>query len=96
MVIFLNLKSCFGESRHSNSVRLLAYEMLGELVKALKGEFNAQHLSKLVLIFAKCLHDSSINIQMQAFCARRLMDLVDNVFKLNEGDPKRNWLSFWS
>jgi hypothetical protein len=59
--------------------------LIGDIVKSMKGEFLAPHLVDLVQFFVRNIHDMSYSSSLQLHSAKRIIDIVDNIYQ--HSDP---------
>ncbi|XP_078446328.1 phosphatidylinositol 3- and 4-kinase family protein with FAT domain-containing protein isoform X2 [Wolffia australiana] len=71
----------------AESAKPLAYSLLAEIVHHVRGELSLPQLSRVVYLFSRSLHDSSLNLSIRTTCARLLLNLVEPIFEKGIDKP---------
>jgi transformation/transcription domain-associated protein len=73
------------------ALRPLAYSLLAELVHHVRTDLNVQQLSRVIYLFSRNVHDSSLPLSVQATCVRLMLNLVECIYQ-RRGEPNvRLW-----
>lgn len=95
--ILLNEKVLVGTGVTSHeTLRPLAYSMLADLVHHVRADLTPAQLAKTVYIYSRNLHDQSLASSIQTMCAKLLLNLVDCIVRIPNGEGKHPLLSFAS
>ncbi|KAK3822766.1 MAG: hypothetical protein J3Q66DRAFT_279230 [Benniella sp.] len=87
--ILLNEKVLVGTGVTSHeTLRPLAYSMLADLVHHVRVELTPAQLAKTVYIYSRNLHDPSLASSIQTMCAKLLLNLVDCIVRIPNGEGK--------
>ncbi|KAI8605964.1 hypothetical protein EDD21DRAFT_315697 [Dissophora ornata] len=87
--ILLNEKVLVGTGVTSHeTLRPLAYSMLADLVHHVRAELTPAQLAKTVYIYSRNLHDPSLASSIQTMCAKLLLNLVDCIVRIPNGEGK--------
>ena len=87
----LDEKLLIGEGKLSfDTLRPLAYATLADVVHQIKGELSLQQLSRIVFVFSRNLHDTSLPLSVQAQSVRILLNLVDQIHRSSDANDGRN------
>ncbi|KAK5808732.1 hypothetical protein F5H01DRAFT_281683, partial [Linnemannia elongata] len=87
--ILLNEKVLVGTGVTSHeTLRPLAYSMLADLVHHVRAELTPTQLAKTVYIYSRNLHDQSLASSIQTMCAKLLLNLVDCIVRIPNGEGK--------
>eukprot|EP00941_MAST-03F_sp_MAST-3F-sp1_P001870 g1870.t1 len=70
-------------------LRPLAYSTLADLVHHMRSNLSMDQLSKVLFLFSRNIHDSSLPLTIQTTSVRLLLNLVDNIFHNKEPDTSR-------
>ena len=85
--ILLNEKVLVGTGVTSHeTLRPLAYSMLADLVHHVRAELTPAQLAKTVYIYSRNLHDQSLASSIQTMCAKLLLNLVDCIVRIPNGE----------
>lgn len=85
--ILLNEKVLVGTGVTSHeTLRPLAYSMLADLVHHVRAELTPTQLAKTVYIYSRNLHDQSLASSIQTMCAKLLLNLVDCIVRIPNGE----------
>ena len=72
-----------------DTLRPLAYATLADVVHHVKGELTLSQLSKVVYVFSRNLHDTTLPLSVQTSAVRILLNLVDMIHRVGEtGDGR--------
>ncbi|KAF9357807.1 hypothetical protein BGX26_003026, partial [Mortierella sp. AD094] len=89
--ILLNEKVLVGTGVTSHeTLRPLAYSMLADLVHHVRAELTPAQLAKTVYIYSRNLHDPSLASSIQTMCAKLLLNLVDCIVRIPNGEADAN------
>lgn len=87
--ILLNEKVLVGTGVTSHeTLRPLAYSMLADLVHHVRADLTPAQLAKTVYIYSRNLHDQSLASSIQTMCAKLLLNLVDCIVRIPNGEGK--------
>lgn len=67
-------RACF------ETLRPLAYSLLAELIHHVRMELSLNQLSRIIYLFSRNMHDSSLPLSVQTTCARLMLNLVEPIF----------------
>ena len=73
-----------------DTLRPLAYATLADVVHQIKGELSLQQLSRIVYVFSRNLHDTSLPLSVQSQSVRILLNLVDQIHRSSDATDGRN------
>ncbi|KAL3681984.1 hypothetical protein R1sor_000006 [Riccia sorocarpa] len=62
------------------TLRPLAYSLLAELIHHVRLELSLPQLSRIVYLFSRNVHDSSLPLSVQTTCVRLMLNLVETIF----------------
>jgi hypothetical protein len=62
------------------TLRPLAYSLLAELIHHVRLDLTLTQLSKIVYLFSRNVHDSSLPLSVQTTCVRLMLNLVETIF----------------
>ncbi|XP_074572437.1 uncharacterized protein LOC141828947 isoform X1 [Curcuma longa] len=62
------------------TLRPLAYSLLAEMVHYVRGELSLAQLSRIIYLFSRNMHDSSLTIVIHTTCARLMLNLVEPIY----------------
>jgi len=87
----LDERTVFGVRRHApaESLRPLAYSTLADFVHYVRGELTLRQLAKVVHIFGRNIHDSSLPLSIQVTSVRLLLNVIDYIFHKHTDDPQK-------
>ncbi|XP_068646622.1 uncharacterized protein [Aristolochia californica] len=68
-------RACF------DSLRPLAYSLLAEIVHHVRGDLSLSQLSRIIYLFSRNMHDSSLCLSIHTTCARLMLNLVEPIFE---------------
>ena len=71
----------------NDSIRVLAYTMLAEVLYQVRFELNFAQLTSVVNLSARVIHDHNIPFNIQSTLVKLLMNVVDSVAKSRERTP---------
>eukprot|EP00958_Prasinococcus_capsulatus_P028071 scaffold6247_cov416-Prasinococcus_capsulatus_cf.AAC.17 len=88
--MLLDEKVLIGEGRACfDTLRPLAYSLLAEFIHHVRLHLNLSQLSKIVYLFSRNMHDSSLPLSVQTTCVRLMLNLVESIFR-RRGDDMDN------
>ncbi|XP_031475658.1 uncharacterized protein LOC116247605 isoform X2 [Nymphaea colorata] len=70
------------------TLRPLAYSLLAELIHHVRADLSLAQLSRIVYLFSRNVHDSSLPVSVQTTCARLMLNLVESIY--NKGDDEEH------
>jgi phosphatidylinositol kinase/protein kinase (PI-3 family) len=70
----------------NDSLRPLAYSLLAELIHHMRMQLNIKQLHRIIFIFSRILHDSSLTYSVHVTCVRLLLNLVESIYH-QRNDP---------
>jgi len=73
-----------------DTLRPLAYATLADVVHQIKGELSLQQLSRIVYVFSRNLHDTSLPLSVQSQSVRILLNLVDQIHRSSDATDGRH------
>ena len=73
-----------------DTLRPLAYATLADVVHQIKGELSLQQLSRIVYVFSRNLHDTSLPLSVQSQSVRILLNLVDQIHRSSDAADGRH------
>jgi transformation/transcription domain-associated protein len=77
-----------GSHRHSDllAMRPLGYSTLADLVHHVRAMLTLKQLSRVVSIFSRVLHDSSMNLpfSIQNTAVRLMLSVADNIYNIKD------------
>jgi transformation/transcription domain-associated protein len=83
----LDEKVLIGVGRTSyETLRPLAYSTLADLVHHVRGEMSLNQLARVVSLYARNIHDSTLPFTIQTMSAKLLLNLVEGIAKKNTPD----------
>ncbi|KAG6555625.1 hypothetical protein Mapa_002860 [Marchantia paleacea] len=62
------------------TLRPLAYSLLAELIHHVRLDLSLPQLSRIVYLFSRNVHDSSLPLSVQTTCVRLMLNLVETIF----------------
>ncbi|KAK1296404.1 hypothetical protein QJS10_CPB15g00503 [Acorus calamus] len=62
------------------SLRPLAYSLLAEIVHHVRGDLSLAQLSRIIYLFSRNMHDSSLSLGIHTTCARLMLNLVEPIY----------------
>ncbi|XP_042493905.1 transformation/transcription domain-associated protein-like isoform X1 [Macadamia integrifolia] len=68
-------RACF------DALRPLAYSLLAEIVHHVRGDLSLSQLSRIIYLFSRNMHDSSLSLSIHTTCARLMLNLVEPIFE---------------
>ncbi|KAJ4961477.1 hypothetical protein NE237_021387 [Protea cynaroides] len=68
-------RACF------DTLRPLAYSLLAEIVHHVRGDLSLSQLSRIIYLFSRNMHDSSLSLSIHTTCARLMLNLVEPIFE---------------
>lgn len=68
-------RACF------ESLRPLAYSLLAEIVHHVRGDLSLSQLSRIIYLFSRNMHDSTLSVSIHTTCARLMLNLVEPIFE---------------
>ncbi|CAN8229179.1 unnamed protein product [Cochlearia groenlandica] len=68
-------RACF------ESLRPLAYSLLAEIVHHVRADLSLPQLSRIIYLFSRNMHDSTLSINIHTTCARLMLNLVEPIFE---------------
>jgi transformation/transcription domain-associated protein len=68
-------RACF------ESLRPLAYSLLAEIVHHVRGDLSLAQLSRIIYLFSRNMHDSTLSLSIHTTCARLMLNLVEPIFE---------------
>ncbi|XP_010548285.1 PREDICTED: transformation/transcription domain-associated protein-like isoform X2 [Tarenaya hassleriana] len=68
-------RACF------ESLRPLAYSLLAEIVHHVRGDLSLSQLSRIIYLFSRNMHDSTLSLNIHTTCARLMLNLVEPIFE---------------
>eukprot|EP01114_Cavostelium_apophysatum_P014185 TRINITY_DN3613_c0_g1_i5.p1 TRINITY_DN3613_c0_g1~~TRINITY_DN3613_c0_g1_i5.p1 ORF type:complete len:3612 (+),score=1106.25 TRINITY_DN3613_c0_g1_i5:200-11035(+) len=85
----LDEKVIIGTGRTSHeTLRPLAYSTLADLVHHVRQDLTLPQLSRVVHLYSRNIHDSTLPFAIQTMSAKLLLNLVECIAKRNEADGK--------
>jgi len=89
MDTLLDEKVIVGSGKTSQeTLRPLAYSTLADLVHHVRADLSLPQLARVVHLYARNLHDSSLPFSIQTMSAKLLLNLVECIARKNEGEGK--------
>jgi len=87
----LDERVLFGTHRHTEQsiLRPLGYSTLADLIHHARSELSFSQMPRIVLIFSRVIHDSTLPAAIQTTSVRLLLNLLDHVMKNNETTAHR-------
>ena len=73
-----------------DTLRPLAYATLADVVHQIKGELTLPQLSRIVYVFSRNLHDTSLPLSVQSQSVRILLNLVDQIHRSSDATDGRH------
>ncbi len=79
----------------THSTRPLAYSTLADLVHHIRQELSLNQLARVVFLYTKNLHDSSLPFSIQTMSVKLLLHLVEFIPRRNDPNDtgKGSWLT---
>ncbi|ORX76848.1 FAT-domain-containing protein [Anaeromyces robustus] len=74
------------------TLRSLAYSILADLLHNVRSELSQEQLSKTIYIYSRNLHDQTISPNIQTMCVKLLVNLVEEIVKLDNEIEARKLL----
>jgi len=74
------------------TLRSLAYSILADLLHNVRSELSPKQLSKTIYIYSRNLHDQTISPNIQTMCVKLLVNLVEEIVKLENKIEARKLL----
>ena len=72
----------------NDTLRPLAYGLLAELIHHMRMQLNIKQLHRIIFIFSRILHDTSLTYSVHVTCVRLLLNLVESIYhQRNANDP---------
>ncbi|CAH8274165.1 unnamed protein product [Arabidopsis lyrata] len=68
-------RACF------ESLRPLAYSLLAEIVHHVRADLSLSQLSRIIYLFSRNMHDSTLSLNIHTTCARLMLNLVEPIFE---------------
>ncbi|XXG86133.1 hypothetical protein AAC387_Pa11g1088 [Persea americana] len=68
-------RACF------ETLRPLAYSLLAEIVHHVRLDLSLPQLSRIIYLFSRNMHDSSLSLSIHTTCARLMLNLVEPIFE---------------
>ncbi|CAN7108366.1 unnamed protein product [Brassica rapa subsp. narinosa] len=68
-------RACF------ESLRPLAYSLLAEIVHHVRADLSISQLSRIIYLFSRNMHDSTLSLNIQTTSARLMLNLVEPIFE---------------
>ncbi|CAL9045632.1 unnamed protein product [Musa banksii] len=62
------------------TLRPLAYSLLAEMVHYVRSELSLAQLSRIIYLFSRNMHDSSLTLVIHTTCARLMLNLVEPIY----------------
>lgn len=85
----LDEKILIGSGRTAyESLRPLAYSTLADLVHHVRNDLTLLQVGKVVYLYSRNVHDSSLPFSIQTMSAKLLLNLVEVIARKNETDGK--------
>ncbi|XP_038988658.1 transformation/transcription domain-associated protein-like isoform X2 [Phoenix dactylifera] len=69
------------------TLRPLAYNILAEMVHYVRGDLSFPQLSRIIYLFSRNMHDSSLTLVTHTTCARLLLNLVEPIYEKGVDQP---------
>ncbi|ONK62905.1 uncharacterized protein A4U43_C07F9340 [Asparagus officinalis] len=63
------------------TLRPLAYSLLAEIVHYVRNELSISQLSRIIYLFSRNMHDSSLTLVIHTTCARLMLNLVEPIYE---------------
>lgn len=76
-------RACF------ETLRPLAYSILAELIHHVRTDLKLTQLSRIIYLFSRNMHDSSLPLSVQTTCVRLMLNLVEPIFTRGVDIPSR-------
>ena len=83
------------QSRNFESTHANAYNTLAELMHYLRSKITLDQVSKVVHVFSKNLHDSSLNFQLELVSTRLILTVANDVANKRTSDQKEYRALAW-
>ncbi|XP_077231461.1 uncharacterized protein LOC143864410 isoform X2 [Tasmannia lanceolata] len=74
-------RACF------ETLRPLAYSILAEIVHHVRADLSLSQLSRIIYLFSRNMHDSSLSLSIHTTCARLMLNLVEPIFEKGIDQP---------
>lgn len=68
-------RACF------ETLRPLAYSLLAEIIHHVRVDLTLSQLSRIIYLFSRNMHDSSLTLSVHTTCARLMLNLVEPIFE---------------
>ncbi|KAJ0977297.1 hypothetical protein J5N97_012771 [Dioscorea zingiberensis] len=69
------------------TLRPLAYSLLAEIVHYVRGDLSLSQLSRIIYLFSRNMHDSSLTLVIHTTCARLMLNLVEPIYEKGTDQP---------
>lgn len=69
-------------------IRPLAYSTLADLIHHVRTELSLTQLSKVIFLYSRNIHDSSLPFTIQTMSAKLLLNLVEGIYRKNDLEGK--------
>ncbi|XP_072974683.1 uncharacterized protein [Typha angustifolia] len=69
------------------TLRPLAYSLLAEIVHYVRGDLSLPQLSRIIYLFSRNMHDSSLTLVIHTTCARLMLNLVEPIYDKGIDQP---------
>lgn len=69
------------------TLRPLAYTLLAELVHYVRGDLSLPQLSRIIYLFSRNMHDSSLTLVIHTTSARLMLNLVEPIYEKGIDQP---------
>lgn len=69
------------------TLRPLAYSLLAEIVHYVRSDLSLPQLSRIIYLFSRNMHDSSLTLVIHTTCARLMLNLVEPIYEKGVDQP---------